>query len=74
MGKKGLRWKGLTCGGVRWEVETDPIPGGLYSEAARCWKKCADCLEWGIGKLANEMECEVAERGSWCLARYVVDN
>lgn len=68
--KNGMRWKGVRCGGARWEVEVDPNPGGMYSDSKKCWRRCEKCVSGAIKKVLDEAECVVEDRGSRCVARY----
>ena len=70
-GKRGIRWAGILCGGAEWEVDTDPHDGGLYSDSRRCWQRCEKCLTSAINKNLQEAECQVDDRGSRCVTRYV---
>lgn len=70
-GKRGIRWAGILCGGAEWEVDTDPHDGGLYSDSRRCWQRCEKCLTSAINRNLQEAECQVDDRGSRCVARYV---
>ena len=70
-GKRGIRWSGILCGGATWEVETDPCDGGLYSDSRRCWQRCGECLTRAIRDNLEEAECQVDDRGSRCVTRYV---
>ena len=70
-GKRGIRWTGILCGGAKWEVDTDPYDGGLYSDSRRCWQRCEKCLTHAIKGNLEEAECQVDDRGSRCGTRYL---